>query len=313
MTMSPLTSAVATVGSLLDDVARALASPAEARWLVASVVGVSAAELAGRRGQPAPRDAVDAAGAMVRRRLSGEPLQYVLGTWTFRALEVDVDPRVLIPRPETEVVAEVALQELRRVSNGVAEGNRLIAVDLGTGSGVIALSLAAEASTGRSRVRGELDVWATDVSAEAIEVARTNLAALGARDADAAGRVRIVPGSWFEALPATLRGAVHLVVSNPPYVATSEWLTLDAGVREHEPRVALVSGPTGRESLEAVLDEARHWLAAPGSVVLELAPQHADGLARRAAARGYEHVQVLPDLAGRARVLVARWPAGAPT
>src|SRR5690606_38267662 len=138
--------------------------------------------------------------AMLARRERGEPLQYVMGRWGFRSLDLLVDDRVLIPRPETEVLAGLALDEVRRLGAPIA-------VDLGTGSGAIALSLAAE--------QPGLEVWGTDASEDALAVARANLAGLGR----AATRVRLVAGDWFAALPAELAGRIGVVVSNPPYVA----------------------------------------------------------------------------------------------
>lgn len=134
---------------------------------------------------------------MVDRRAAGEPLQYVLGSWGFRHLDLLVDRRVLIPRPETEQVVELALREVDRVG-------ATLAVDLGTGSGAIGLSLAFE--------RIDLSVWATDRSPDALAVARANLAGIGR----AATRVRLAEGDWFAALPAELAGTVDVLVTNPP-------------------------------------------------------------------------------------------------
>ena len=165
---------------------------------------------------------------MVARRRAGEPLQYAIGAWGFRRLDLYLDRRVLIPRPETEQVVEVALRRAAAARRCRAP----LVVDLGTGSGAIALSIAVE-------VPGA-DVWATDVSADALAVARANLAGLGGR---AATRVRLVEGSWFDALPEAFRGQVHLLVSNPPYVADGE--TLPAEVADWEPPGALRAGPHG--------------------------------------------------------------------
>jgi release factor glutamine methyltransferase len=226
---------------------------------------------------------------VLERRLAGEPLQYALGRWSFRRLDLFVDRRVLIPRPETEVVVDHALAELDRLGDGPA---RRVAVDLGTGSGAIALSLAVE--------RPALEVWATDVSEPALDVARANLAGTGR----AGTRVRLAVGSWFEALPAELAGRVDLVVANPPYVATGEVLPDEVGA--WEPRGALVAGPTGREALETLIEGAARWLAPGRSLVLELAPHQADPVAHRAVVAGLVEVRVEPDLTGRPRVLVAR-------
>jgi release factor glutamine methyltransferase len=226
----------------------------------------------------------DAASALAERRAAGEPLQYVLGTWAFRSLELAVDRRVLIPRPETEQVVEVALGELARIAGARIEGGRtddqastdaqaLVCVDLGTGSGAIALAIAAEG--GSSGL--PLDVWATDVSPDALDVARANRDTLAVTDPEAAGRVTFAEGSWFDALPDRLARRVDLVVSNPPYVAEAEYDDLEPTVREWEPRSALVaprgrSGVAGLADVEAVVAGAGAWLARSGALVVELAP-----------------------------------------
>ncbi len=225
---------------------------------------------------------------MVERRAAGEPLQYVLGRWGFRRLDLYLDRRVLIPRPETEMVVQVALNELVRL------GRRPIVVDLGTGSGVIALSIALEAPTAR--------VWATECSPGAAAVARANLTGLGTL---AASRVRIVEGDWFDPLPGLLMGHVQMVVANPPYVADGE--ELDAEVDEWEPREALRSGPSGIEDIERIVKEAPGWLARPGVLVVEVAPHQAGVVVDLAHAAGFTSVDVRRDLTGRDRILLASW------
>ncbi len=228
--------------------------------------------------------------SMVQRREAGEPVQYVLGHWAFRHLDLMVDKRVLIPRPETEVVVEVALQELARL-----EVEAPVVVDLGTGSGAIALSIASE----RSRVMA----WATDISSDALAVASANLAGLGTQTV---GRVQLAQGSWWDALPGQLQGTVTLAVANPPYIAQQELADLPAEVSAWEPVQALVAGPSGLEALEAVIAGAPGWLAGRSALVAEIAPHQAGdamALARRA---GLGDVLVRPDLTGRPRVLVAR-------
>lgn len=226
--------------------------------------------------------------AMVVRRERGEPLQYVVGRWGFRSLDLMVDSRVLIPRPETEQVVEVAVEEIHR------QAGQLVA-DIGTGSGAIALALAAE-------VPG-IQVWATDTSEAALAVARANLAGLGGL---AATKVRLAHGPWFSALPARLRGRLSVVVSNPPYVAESEVDDLPAEVAEWEPRDALVAGPSGLEAVEVLLAEAPEWLGVPGAVVIEIAPHHEGAATSLALDAGFAEVEVQPDLAGLPRALVGR-------
>ena len=240
--------------------------------------------------EPATERGVGFFDLMVERRSTGEPLQYVVGHWGFRSLDLFIDGRVLIPRPETEIVVEVALRELRALRQRTPT-----VVDLGTGSGAIALSVAME-------VAGAA-VWATDRSADALAVARANLAGIAGR---AATRVRLVEGSWFEALPAMLQGTFDLIVSNPPYVAEHEVADLDPQVAQWEPREALVAGPTGLEDIEVIVDQAPGWLTRPSALVVEIAPSQAQRAVTLAYEAGFTDAEVVPDLLGRARVLVAR-------
>lgn len=272
----------------------------EARWIVETVSGYDTAELAGAVDEPAPERAVLRFDEMLERRRAGEPLQYVLGRWGFRGLDLFVDARVLIPRPETEVVAEVALAEAEHLGARRAPAGRsglpttFTAVDLGTGSGALALALAVELP--------DASVIATDLSAGALAVARANLAGVGG----AGTRVLLREGVWFGALPGEIRGRIDLIVSNPPYVADAELDALPTEVREFEPRRALVAGPTGLECIEQLITAAPGWLTTPGTFVCELAPHQAPAAASLAVAAGFAEVNVHHDLAGRERVLVAR-------
>lgn len=238
--------------------------------------------------------------AMVARRAAGEPLQYVLGHWPFRTLDLMVDRRVLIPRPETEEVVGVALTELDRLE--VATPGDVVAVDLGTGSGAIALSLVAE--------RPRVQVWGTDASADALAVARANLAGVGGF---AATRVRLAHGSWWEALPVALRGKISLLVANPPYIASHEMAALDPVVVDWEPRGALEAGPVGAEHIMTILGGAPEWLAPQAVAVIELAPALVSRAVWAARDAGFAEVEVHRDLAGRDRILVARTAPGAPS
>jgi release factor glutamine methyltransferase len=269
----------------LDEAADRLGDRIEARRIVEEACGREGAELVLHL-DASPNDLSRARfRRMVERRASGEPLQYVLGRWGFRTLDVHVDRRVLIPRPETESVVEHALRAVDELSAKTV-------VDLGTGSGVIAMALAAE--------RTSVSVWATDASADALALATANLAGLGR----AASRVRVVEGEWFEALPVELKGVIDVVVSNPPYVAENDDLPSD--VADWEPRDALVAGTTGLEAIEHIIRDAPAWLHRPGALILEIGETQGD--AARAIARdaGFAEIEVEPDLAGRPRVLVAR-------
>ncbi len=275
---------------LVETIADRLGSTREARWIV-------------------DHGGIDRAVALADRRLAGEPLQYVLGRWPFRQLELRVDPRVLIPRPETEQVVEVALDELRRAvdASGSQRGRGGRAVDLGTGSGAIALSLALEGAA----VAAGIEVWATDVSAGALEVARLNVEDLAIENPAAAARVRLSEGRWFAALPEALAGCVDLVVSNPPYVSEAEYPDLESVVRDWEPRMALVAGPGeqgvgGMAAIEAIVAGAPHWLRPSGVLVVEIAPAQAEASVDAGRRAGFGEVMTVRDLAGRLRILVAR-------
>jgi len=227
---------------------------------------------------------------MVERRLAGEPLQYVLGRWGFRDLDLMVDRRVLIPRPETEQVVGWALDEVAREAE-------LVAADLGTGSGAIALTLARELP--------RATVWATDVSRDALDVARANTAGAGMW---VAPRVRLAEGWWWDALPPELRGRLDLVVANPPYVADDEDLPIEVEV--WEPRLALRSGDDGLDAIRAIVGTAGAWLAPGGVLVVEIAPGHEAVVVELARCGGAARADVRIDALGRPRALVARWPGG---
>ena len=219
---------------------------------------------------------------LVGRRAAREPVAYVLGEWGFRGLTLRVDPRVLVPRPETEVVVERALERLR-------EHPEPIVLDVGTGSGAIALAVASEHPGAR--------VVATDISADALAVAADNRAALGLGD-----RVELVLGH----VVAGLRGPFDLVVSNPPYVTAEEFEMLQPEIRLHEPREALV----GRGQTASVARRGFDVLRDGGWLVLESSDTRAEEAAAELRAIGYEDVAVFRDLTGRDRGVEGRRPQG---
>ncbi|MCU1497257.1 MAG: hemK [Acidimicrobiales bacterium] len=264
----------------------------EARWIIETATGLEGAELLLGLDDPATVRGVAHLDAMVGRRTAGEPLQYVLGSWGFRRLDLLCDRRALIPRPETEQVVEVALRELDGVLLSRPGEHRATAVDLGTGTGAIALSIAVE--------RPGTDVWAVDRSPDALAVARANLAGLGM----AGTCVRLAEGSWFEPLPDELRGAVDLVVTNPPYIGTNE--ELPAAVADWEPTEALVPGPTGLEAYEVLVEGASTWLAPGGVFVTEIGATQAADVVALATAAGLVDAEIHQDHAGHDRAVVAR-------
>jgi release factor glutamine methyltransferase len=256
----------------------------EVRLILEGVAEVSTTDLLLRppRVDDATRGRLDAA---VARRAAGEPLAYVLGAAAFRDLQLGVDDRVLIPRPETEGLVERVLQWARARWGAGRWG---AAVDVGTGSGCIALSLAAEGAFAA--------VTAIEFTAGAVAVARSN-----ARRLDRRGRVWWVRG---DLLCAVRPGSVDVVVSNPPYIATDEMGGLDRSVREFEPASALDSGADGLAHTRALLTDARAVLAPGGLLAVEIDARRANASRAAAGAAGWRDVAVEEDLFGRPRYLL---------
>jgi release factor glutamine methyltransferase len=246
----------------------------DAELLVAHVLGTTRSEVARDRARELTAAEVDELETLVARRERREPLAYVLGEWGFRRLTLAVDPRVLVPRPETEVVVERCLERL----DGLSEPRVL---DVGTGSGAIALAIADE--------HPGAQVVGIDVSEEALTVARANAERSGLE-------VSFERGDLFERLPA---GAWHLVVSNPPYVRAEGVDSLQEEVRDWEPRVALVA----EGATDAIAARAREVLVPGGVLVLEVAEGDAERVATLLDELRYEDIRTTPDLTGRDRVV----------
>jgi release factor glutamine methyltransferase len=228
-----------------------------------------------------PSGAAREFGQMVRRRLRREPVAYILGRKGFRGIELQVDSRVLIPRPETELLVELAV-ELAPAS----------VLDVGTGSGAVALAVADELP--------DAEVTATDTSAESLEVAQANAARLGLED-----RVHFATGT----LPA--RGSFDLLLANLPYVGEAEWLDLAPEIREHEPRTALVPGPEGDEAIRSLVARLAADPELAQVAALEVGAGQADAVKAVLEEAGFESVESRPDLAGIERVVIGHAPAAA--
>jgi release factor glutamine methyltransferase len=220
-------------------------------------------------------------GRALCQRCAGTPLQHLTGEQAFRRITVTVRPGVFIPRPETEVLVDVALE-------GLGERPEPVVVDVGTGTGAVALAIAQERTGSR--------VFATDLSPEAVELARENGARLGVS-------ITVLLGDLLEPLPLELRGAVDLVVSNPPYVTAVEYEDLPAEVRA-DPRLALVGGTRLPARLAA---EAIGWLRRGGALAVEIGAAQGPDVAK-VVERFFEDVRIVPDLAGRDRIVVGRRP-----
>ena len=269
---------------------RTVGDRAQARWLCEVASGsVDGDEFVARLDEPATVRMVAHLDAMTARLRDGEPLQYVLGEWGFRRITLAIDRRVLIPRPETEFVAEVALEKASAV------GPTRVVADLGTGSGAIGLSLAHELPLDGTTV------WITDASLDALDVARSNISGLGR----AGVNVRVAHGSWVDALPDDL--SFDVIVSNPPYVADDS-AELETIVGDWEPHEALFAGPDGLDDIRRIIAEVPARLRSGGWLVLEIGSDQGDAVAELLRTAGYVDVQVRPDLAGLDRVAMGRRP-----
>ncbi len=261
----------------------------EAERLAAWVLGADRGTLLARRCDPFPPPSLDRFLALLARRERREPFEHVVGEADFFGLRFQVDSRVLVPRPETELLVEALLGLDLPAAGAVA--------DLGTGSGAIAVTVA--------RRRPDLRVFALDRSAGALELAASN-----ARRHGVAGRI-VFERASFASPPRPWLARMDAVASNPPYVSEAEWHGLEPEVRDHEPREALVAGPSGLESYREVAPAAFGLLRPGGAVVIELGHRSEPGAREAAVEAGFERIEVVADWQGIPRVLVARKP-GAP-
>ncbi len=255
----------------------------DAEWLLAAALGVDRLQLYLKYDRPLSSEEREAFKPLLRRRARREPLQYIIGRTGFRELELKTDPRVLIPRPETEVL----VQEVLDWASAGAES----VWDMGTGAGAVALSLAAEGTWTR--------VVATDVSPDALSVAADN-----AERYDLGGHVEFREGSLFEPLEEGER--FDVIVSNPPYIAEGEKGELQPEVRDWEPPEALFAGEDGLDVIRQLVAGAPEHLLAGGLLALECGLGQAERIAADVHATGaFAAVRIRPDLTGRPRVVLA--------
>lgn len=256
-----------------------------AEWLLSAATGMSRVELYAHHDRPLVPDERERYRTLVGKRAEGMPLQYVTGEMPFRHLVIHVEPGVFIPRPETEVLVDVALEAISGIDAPVV-------IDLCTGSGCVACSIATEHPGAR--------VSAVDVGEHAVSAARRNALHAGAADG-----VQVLHGDLFDPLPRDLLGAVDLIVSNPPYVPSADLPDLPSEVLGFEPQLALDGGPDGLDVFRRIADHAGAWLRTGGALAVELdSGRVAD--AAHLLEGSYEGVVVRKDLTGRDRIVFGR-------
>jgi release factor glutamine methyltransferase len=264
----------------------------DGEYLLAHALGLERLDLYLQFDRPLTTEELDAFRPLLKRRARREPLQYILGSQAFRELDLAVDRRVLVPRPETETLVEEVLTWARERVSREGVGHRLEALDVGTGTGAIALSLALEGPFER--------VVATDASGAALEVAMFNAANGGSAVA-----VEFREGADFDPLREGER--FDVIVSNPPYVADTERAELEPEVSEWEPHEALFAGADGLDVIRRLVVGAPRWLREGGLLALEVGSGQAravKGLIE--GTRGWDDVDIRADLAGRERIVMAK-------
>lgn len=261
----------------------------EADWLLAHALELRSHALLLEGDQSILPPDAERAWSLLRRRAAREPLQYLLGTQEFRGLEMAVTPDVLIPRPETEILVEETVR-------AVAGLPRPVVIDVGTGSGCIAVSVLRECAGATA--------YALDLSQQALAVARRNASRYGV-----SSRCRFLQTDWLGAFSASAEGRFDVVVSNPPYIPEGDLEGLQPEVSRYEPRLALAGGPDGLAFYRRLLAEAPPLLKPGGAIIIELGCDQMEavlGMARRAGV--FAAVEIREDAAGLPRVLIA-WKA----
>jgi release factor glutamine methyltransferase len=259
----------------------------DASLLLAETLGLDRGRLILAYPNPIPEDAWRRFRELLRRRLAGESVAYILGRKEFRGLEFTVGPAVLVPRPDTETLVETALSFLAPPSRPPLQNSVL---DLCTGSGAVAVALKHEAP--------DLEVWASDISPDALETARRNAARLLGPQA-----LTFVQGDLFERISRRF----SLITANPPYVKSAEIAGLPAEVRA-EPRLALDGGADGLDLIRRIAAEAGEHLFPGGLLLLEADPRQMKAVRNELETRGFMGVQIYNDLSGRGRVIGGRTP-----
>jgi len=229
---------------------------------------------------------------LINERIRHVPLQYITHRVEFMSLDFVVDERVLIPRPETEILVETVL---KNEHDKQYSKRKITIMDIGTGSGNIAVSLAKNLSN--------VEIYASDISQEALEIAKTN-----AQEHKVVDNIHLLHGDLFSAFVGYAeKEHIDFIVSNPPYVSESEWKNLEPELRDHEPRVALVAGKDGLCFYKQIIKEATDWLMPDGYLIIEIGETQANTIIKLMEREGhYEDFEIIKDLQGKERVISAR-------
>ncbi len=254
----------------------------QAEWLLSAALHCKRLDLYLRFEEPLLDPTLTQLRNWVRRRVSGEPLQYITGWTDFYGFRIKTDSRALIPRPETEELAEL-------VSTTLRESPPSSILDLGTGSGAIAVAL--------SHIFTEADILAVDNSHDALQLAAENVKASNLTE-----RIRLLESNWF----ANVKGEFDLIISNPPYLTKCEWESAEKNVRDYEPETALVAGNEGLAELESILRKSINYLSSGGLLALETGVHHHPSLREIADSIGFEAHQGHQDTSGRDRFYFAK-------
>ncbi len=261
----------------------------DSELLMAQVLGMDRLQLYINFDRPVGGDERDALRELVKRRAAREPVALILGTKEFRSREFHVPPGVLVPRPDTELLAELAIEALADASDAP------LVLDLGCGSGILAVSIAAETPA---------KVLAVDRAEAAIDATRHNAQIHGVAD-----RVGVIRGSWTDRIPDRFAGQVALVVSNPPYVDEADHATLQPEITRYEPREALVAPGGTLDAYRRIVDGLDRWLAPGARVLVEVGMGQAAEVEAILAGAGLQALARHEDLAGIERVVDGTWPA----
>ena len=264
----------------------------DASLLLAEALHLSKEELIVHGEKPLSPDAHEKFLELLERRMGGECVAYILGKKEFRGLEFFVNPSVLVPRPDTEILVEAVLERGRLWNKTGTGGETIHALDLCTGSGAIAVSLKNEMP--------DLEVWAADISAEALETAKANAARYKMLES-----IRFYQGRLFEALPAGLK--FHVIASNPPYIPSAEIKRLPPEV-QREPRIALDGGEDGLGIIREIIARAPDYLEPGGTLLLEADPEQMKSISQALEKNRFINIKTYNDLSGQERVIEGSMP-----